>query len=122
MKSMIATALVFVAVCAIAGCAGQTLGAVEVPKEYSTEECQSYAEAAAALVEERNQGGDRGSMQRVLAGVGPEESRRDLLALIDYVWSASGVVVWSAPQQAKAQLEQQCVGRKSSMEIGARID
>lgn len=110
----------FGAASAAAGRAGDTLGPEAVPQHYSIEECYSYAEAAAALVEERNRGGDKGSMQNLL--VGPEEARRDMSSLIDYVWSAQGVLAWSEAHQAKTTLEQQCKGRKASREIGARID
>ncbi|MGY6084930.1 hypothetical protein ACWWU7_02350 [Stenotrophomonas sp. SM006] len=103
-----------------AGRAGDMPGPEAVPQHYSIEECHSYAEAAAALVEERNHRGDKGSMQNLL--VGPEEARRDMLALIDYVWSEYGVLAWSQPHQAKTVLESQCEGRKSSADIGARID
>lgn len=117
---MTTAVLAFGVACSAAGCAGETLNPEEVPEHYSVEECHSYAEAAAALVDERNRGGDKGSMQNLL--VGPEESRRDMLALIDYVWSAPGVLAWAAPHRAEAMLERQCDGRKSSADIGAKID
>jgi len=120
MRSMTKAMLALGVACSAACSAGDTLGPEEVPEHYSIEECHWYAQAAAALVEERNRGGDKGSMQDLL--VGAEESRRDMLALIDYVWSAPGVLAWSAPHQAKEVLERQCEGRESSTDIGARID
>lgn len=120
MRSMTTTVLGLAAACSTAGCAGDTLAPKVVPVHYSIEECYSYAVAAAALVEERNRGGNKVSMQGLL--VGAEESRRDMLALIDYVWSEHGVLTWSEPRQAKTELEPQCEGRNSSADIGARID
>lgn len=120
MRSMTTAVLGLIAACSTTGYAGDTLGPEVVPVHYSIEECHSYAEAAAALVEERNRGGDKSSMRNLL--VGPEEARRDMLYLIDYVWSAQGVLAWSEAHQAKTALEQQCRGRKASREIGATID
>lgn len=120
LATLIAAVSALGAACSAAGRAGDTLGPDKVPAHYSIEECHSYAGAAAALVEERNRGGDKDSLRDLL--VGPEESRKDMLSLLDYVWSAQGVLAWSAPHQAKTALERQCKGRKTSMEIGARID
>lgn len=120
LATLIAAVPAFGAACSAAARTSDTAGPEAVPQHYSIEECHSYADAAAALVEERNRGGDKSSMQDLL--VGPEESRRDMLSLIDYVWSARGVLAWSASHQAKATLERQCKGRKTTREIGARID